>query len=143
MKALLSALGIVDSNPSTVVRFETLEVQPHLPYHVAFLVDVECLNDMIKCTVIDEGAATSVMSLACWKGLGSPVLQKSMTMLNEFDGCSFQLHGIILSLQDHLGGKIVAVEVEVVDVPQNYNLLLGQNWIYTMKAIISSVFQVM
>ena len=47
-KALLTALDMVDSNPSTTVRFETHEVQPHLYYHVAFLVHVECMNNTIK-----------------------------------------------------------------------------------------------
>ena len=34
------------------------------------------------------------------------------------------------------------VKVEVVDVPLDYNLLLGHKWIYAMKAIISSIFRV-
>ena len=41
---------------------------------------------IVKCTVIDEGAAASVMSLSYWKGLGSPELSKSVTMLTAFDG---------------------------------------------------------
>ena len=41
---------------------------------------------IIKRTVIDEGAAASMMSLSCWKGLGSPELSKSTTMLTDFDG---------------------------------------------------------
>ena len=67
---------MVDSHPSTMIRFETHEVQPHLHYHVAFLVHVECLNNMIKCTVVDEGTAASVISLDCWKGLFSPPIVK-------------------------------------------------------------------
>ena len=41
------------------------------------------------CTIIDEGAIASVMSLSCWKGLGSPELFQSATMLIAFDGRSF------------------------------------------------------
>ena len=59
----------------------------------------------IKRTVIDEGASASVMSLSCWKGLGSPELSKSMTMLTAFDGRSFRPHGILPSLKVCLGGK--------------------------------------
>ena len=40
----------------------------------------------VKRTVIDEGAAASVMYLSCWKGLGSLELSKSTTMLTTFDG---------------------------------------------------------
>ena len=65
------------------------------------------------------------MSLSCWKGLGSPELSQSATMLTAFDGRSFWLHRIIPSLKVQLGGKTIAIEVEVVDVPLDYNLLLG------------------
>ena len=60
--------------------------------------------------MIDEGAAASVISLACWKGLGSPELSKSTTMLTTFDGRSFHPHDILPSLKVHLGGKNVAIE---------------------------------
>ena len=72
---------------------------------MSLLVHVECINMIVKCIVIDEGAAASVMSLSCWKGLGSPELSKSMTMLTAFDGRSFRLHGILPSLKFCLGGK--------------------------------------
>ena len=81
----------------------------------------------VKHTVINEGAAASMMSLSCWKGLGSPELSKLVTMLIMFDGRSFRPHGILPSLKVHLGGKNVAIEVEVVDAPLDYNLLLGRN----------------
>ena len=96
----------------------------------------------IKCIVIDEGASAFVMSLSGWKGSGSPKLSQSATMLIAFDGRSFQLHGILPSLKFHLGGKTVAVEVEMVDAPLNYNLLLGRNLMYIMQAIAYSLFRV-
>ena len=34
------------------------------------------------------------------------------------------------------------IEVEVVDVPLDYNLLLGRNWMYSMEALASSLFRV-
>ena len=60
-KALLYALGVSDDNSSTMIKFETMGVQPYLPYYVSLLIHVECLNKTIKCTVIDEGTATSIM----------------------------------------------------------------------------------
>ena len=90
--------------------------------------------------MIDEGAAASMMSLVCWKGLGSSELSKSTTMLTVLDGRSFWLHNILPSLKVHLGGKTIAIEVEVVDAPLYYNLLLVQNWMYSMQAIASSLF---
>ena len=73
-KALLSTLGVSDDSSFSIIKFETMGVQPHLPYYVSLLIHVECLKNTIVCTIIDEGDATSVMSLSCWKGLGSPKL---------------------------------------------------------------------
>ena len=141
-KDLLSALGVNGDDSSSVIKFETAGHQPRLPYYVSLLVHVECLNMIIKRTVIDEGTAASVMSLSCWKGLGSPELSKSTTMLTAFDGRSFRPHGILPSLKVRLGGKTIAIEVEVVDAPLDYNLLLGRNRMYSMQAIVSSLFHV-
>jgi hypothetical protein len=80
------------------------------------------------------------MSLIYWKSLGSPTLSQSPTMLTNFDGRSFHPHGILPAFPVQLGGKMVEVDVEVVDVPLDYNLLLGRNWTYAMTAVVSSVF---
>jgi hypothetical protein len=40
-----------------------------------------------------------------------------------------------------LGGKIVTVDVKVVDAPLDYNLLLGRTWFYAMTVIASLVFR--
>jgi hypothetical protein len=42
-----------------------------------------------------------------------------------------------------LGGKIVCVEVEVVDASLDYNLLLGRSWTYAMQVVVATVFQVL
>ena len=85
-KALLSALRVNDDNSSSMVKFETIGLQPRFPYYVSLFIHIECLNMTVKCTVIDEGATASMMSLSCWKGLGSPELSKLATMLTAFDG---------------------------------------------------------
>ena len=54
--------------------------------------------------VLDEGASTSVLSLTCWKALGSPELVTSPTTLKDFDEWGFQPHGIISALAVELGG---------------------------------------
>jgi hypothetical protein len=46
-------------------------------------------------------------------------------MLTTFDDHSFHLHSILPAFLVQLGGKMVEVDVEVVDVPLDYNLLLG------------------
>jgi hypothetical protein len=81
------------------------------------------------------------MSLACWKDLKSPTLNKSPTMLHAFDGRGFHPHGLLQSVPIQLGCKIVTIDVEVVDAPLDYNLLLGRSWFYAMTVVASSVFQ--
>ena len=63
-------------------------------------------------------------------------------MMTSFDGNSFRPHDILPSLKVQLGGKTIVIKVEVVDAPLDYNLLLGQNWMYSMQAVSSSLFQV-
>ena len=63
-------------------------------------------------------------------------------MLTAFDEILFSPHGILPSLKVCLGGKTVAIEVEVVDAALDYNLLLGRNWMYSMQAVASSLFRI-
>jgi hypothetical protein len=107
---------------------------------VAFQIHVDYSKYTIKRAVFYEGVATCVMSLVFWKALGSPTLSKSSNMLTSFDSHCFFPHGILPSFLVQLGGKMVEVEVEVVDVPLYYNLFLGRNWTYAMIIVVSSIF---
>jgi hypothetical protein len=139
--AFLFALGALDPSGSKVIKFDVTDVKPCLPYHVAFQIHVGYSKYTIKRVVVDEGTATCVMSLICWKALDSLTLSKSLNMLTSFDGHSFHPHGILPTFLVQLGGKTVEVEVEVVDAPLDYNLLLGHNWTYSMISLyhLSSV----
>ena len=96
---MLSDLGVNDDNSSSIIKFETMGIQPRLPYYVSLLIHVQCLNMTFKHFVIDEGVAASVMYLSCYKGLGSLELSQSATMLTSFDGRSFWPHDILPSLE--------------------------------------------
>ena len=69
------------------------------------------------------------------------MLTASQTVLKEFDGHLFTPHGILATFPIELGGKIVIVEVEVVNVPLDYNLLLRCSWFYPMRAVTSTVYR--
>ena len=60
--------------------------------------------------------------------------------LKAFDRWGFQPHGFISALAVELGGKIISIQVEVVDAPLEYNLLLGSNWFYAITIVTSTVF---
>ena len=67
--------------------------------------------------MVDEGASMCVMSMSCWNYLGFPKLVPSNTFLTSFDGRSFHPHGILPAFEINLAGKVVFVEVEVIDAP--------------------------
>ena len=112
-----------------------------LPHKLAFQIITKVVGKKVFRTVLDEGASTLVLSLSCWKAIGSPELVTSPTTLKSFDGQGFQPHGLISALAVELGGKTVSIHVEVVDALLDYNLLLGGNWFYTMTVVASTVFQ--
>ena len=121
---LLSILGVQDPNKSNTISFST-QGKPQLPPHVPIQIHVSYKGVNIRRMVVDEGASTCVMSLSCWKGLGSPEIVPSQSMLKSFDGHVFKPHRIVPMFPVMLGGKTVTIEVEVVDAPIDYNLLLG------------------
>jgi hypothetical protein len=77
--------------------------------------------------VVEKGTVKCVMSLVCWKAIGKLILSSSPTLLSSFDGHSFKPHGIIPYFLVNLGGKIMCIEVEVVDAPLDYKFLLGRS----------------
>ena len=85
-QALLSAIGGIDPMDSNLVAFNHKGYDPQLPAQLAFLIQVKALNRTVHRTIIDEGASTCLMSMSCWKDLGSPPLSKSSTTLKAFDG---------------------------------------------------------
>jgi hypothetical protein len=85
-RILLATIGAFDPESSNNLTFNLDDHQPRLSHQLAFQIDVVFHNQQIHRTILDEGASTCVMSLACWKGLKSPALNKSPMMLRTFDG---------------------------------------------------------
>jgi hypothetical protein len=98
------------------------------------------MNVTIKCIFIDEGTSKSIMSLSCWKSIGSSSLSLSMTILTAFNGHLFRPHGIVPAFLVQLGENTMEVEVKVVDVILEYNVLVGHNFTYYMTLVVSSIF---
>ena len=146
-KALLTSLGCTKTCNLGTIMLDTTGLKPHLPYHVAFQIVVvhptKTSTQNIFHMALNEGVSTCIMSLACWKAIGQPVLYPSPNLLTSFDGHSFRPHGIIPSFSMNLGGKNVCVKLEVFDAPLNYNLLLGMIWTYAMHAVATIIFWVL
>jgi hypothetical protein len=58
-----------------------------------------------------------VMSLTCWKAIGSPSLNESQNTLKAFNGSGFKPYNVLPLFPITLEGKTVQVEVEVFDAP--------------------------
>jgi hypothetical protein len=140
-KALLKAIGGIDPTDMNLIIFDLEDHIPRFPPQLAFQIQVIVSDKNIFRTVIDEGASTYVMSLTCWKAIGSPSLNESQNTLKAFNDSSFNPYGVP-SLPITLEGKTVQVEEEVFDAPLDYNLLLGRSWIDSMHAIVSTLFRV-
>ena len=85
-KNLLIALGYLDSDNTNLIHFNVENYKPRLPHKLAFQIISKVVGKKVFRTVLDEGALTSVLSLTCWKALGSPELVTSPTTLKSFDG---------------------------------------------------------
>ena len=107
------------------------------------MLTIGCLCKNICQTILDEGLATCIMSLSCWQALGSPTLISSPIVLKAFDGHVFKTHGILTALPIEIGGKIISIDAEVIDVALDYNLLLGSTWFYVMKVVASTIFRLL
>jgi len=64
-KALLKAIGGIDPMDTNLIIFYLEDHIPRLPPQLAFQIQVLISNKNICRTVIDEGASTCVMSIAC------------------------------------------------------------------------------
>jgi hypothetical protein len=146
-KALLTTLGSIETCNMGTIMLYTTDLKPRLPYHIAFQIVVahptKTFTRNIFCTMVDEGASTCVMLLACWKAIGQTALSPSPTLLTAFDIRSFRPHGIVPSFPMKLGGKTMCVKVEEFDASLDYSLLLGWSWNYSMQVVVSIVFRVL
>jgi hypothetical protein len=115
---------------------------PRLPAHVPFQITVQVRGQDIPQTLIDEGASVSILSFVAWYTLGCPQLAPVTHSLLAFNRGTSQPLGILPQFPVTLGGKIVFIDVMVVQDPLDFSLLLGRDYVYAMKAIVSTLFRV-
>jgi hypothetical protein len=142
-RTLLSIIGAMDQEESKLIMFNLDYFKERIYHNLAIQIEVLVGGKNIHPTILDKGASTCVMSLPCWRALSSPNITQSPTTLKEFDGCGFKPYKLLQYFVVTLKGKTVLVNIEVVDVPLNYDLLLVRTWFYVMIAITSSVFRIL
>jgi hypothetical protein len=115
---------------------------PRLPSYIPFQITVQvCGRDVTK-TLIDEGSSVSILSSIAWNALGCPSLASVTQNLLAFNRRTSQPLGTLPQFLVTLGGKTVFIDVMVVQDPLDFSLLLGRDYVYAMKAIVSTLFRV-
>ena len=104
-KNLLTTLGAMDPKNINIITFKLDDFKTIFSHQLAFQIATKIAGKTIHCTVLDEGASTSVMSLSCWKAIGSPEINHSPTTLKDFDVRGFQPYGLLPTIHVELGGK--------------------------------------
>ena len=89
-KALLKYIGGIDPTDMNLIIFDLEDHIPRLPHQLAFQIQVIIYDKNICRTIIDESASKCVMSITCWKSIGSPPLTKYHNTLKSFNGSSFK-----------------------------------------------------
>jgi hypothetical protein len=136
-----SPIGSPPSNEAIHFDWDVL-TGPRLPSYIPFQITVQvCGRDVTK-TLIDEGSSVSILSSIAWKDLGCPPLASVMQNLLAFNRRTSQPLGTLPQFPVTLGGKTVFIDVMVVQDPLDFSLLLGQDYVYSMKDIVSTLFRV-
>ena len=124
-KNLLIVLGALEPDNTNVIHFNVKKYKSRIPHKLTFQIIMKVVGKKVFRTLLDEGASTSVLSLSCWKAIGSPELVTSPTTLKSFDGRGFHPHGLITSLSVELGGKNVSIQVGGCNLTGHLLLPLG------------------
>ena len=94
-------------------------------------------------TIVDEGASVSILSSTAWKAICSSFLVPDTDQILDFNLRPTTPLGIRPQLPITLEGKTVSIDVMVVQDPLDFNMLLGHDNVYTMRFLVSTLFQVM
>jgi hypothetical protein len=142
-KSLFSTLGAFDPIDTRLIAFDLDCGEPRLPTLVAFQIPVKIWNITVHRCIIDEGVFTCIMSKTVWQKLGSSELIPSTITLRAYDGQRSSPEGLFQNVPIELRGKIILIDIEVIDALLDYNILFGRSYMYSMKVVASFVFLTM
>jgi hypothetical protein len=135
----LSPVGPPPSNEAIHFDWGVL-TRPRLPSHIHFQITVQVCGQDVPQTPIDEGASISILSSFSWQALRCPPLVLITQNLLSFNRRTSQPIGTLPQFLVTLGGKTVFIDVMVVQDTLDFSLLLGQDYVYAMKVIVSTLF---
>jgi hypothetical protein len=94
-------------------------------------------GNSISKMLIDGGAAVLRLQEA-WKG-GRRVVKTNLT-LNGMGGNPMEARGVV-SIELTVGSKSLATAFFIIEVQDNYSVILGRDWIHTNRCISSTLHQ--
>jgi hypothetical protein len=136
--------SLVETPPSneTILFNWGVLTGPRLPSHIPFQITVQFCGWDVPQTLIDEGAPVSILYSFAWKALGCPHYSPATHNLLAFNRRTSQPLGTLPQFPVTLGGKTVFIDVMVVQDPLYFYLLFRRDYVYAMKAIVSTLFHV-
>ena len=63
--------------------------------------------------------------------------------IHAYDGHHSHLKGILINVGVNLVGRLVIIDIKVVDAPLDYKILQSHSYMYSMKAIALTIFHLM
>ena len=125
------------SPSSEVISFDWSNLTKyHLHSSVPFHIFVQVTTRRMLRTIVDEGASVSILSSTAWKDLGFPQLVPATDQIMAFNRRPTAPLGILPHLPITLGGKIVCIDVIVVQGPLYFNILLGHDYVYDLNILL-------
>ena len=100
---MLLELGTIDLDTSNTITFNLKHFKSMLSHQLAFQIATKVCGKKFHRSVLDEDTSTSVMSLSCWRFIGSLEFNHSPTTLKYFDGHVFQPYGCCHIFSTKLG----------------------------------------
>jgi len=79
------------------------------------------------------------MATSVWKKLGSPDLSPFTITLHAWDGHPSQPLVLYRNFTVIVAGNTVSIDIEVIDAPLDYNILLGHSYTYAMSVVTYAV----
>lgn len=100
-------------------------IEPCIPLFIPFQIIFKVGSADIYQSILYEGAFISILSSNASKSLGSPKHMSTTNKLLTFDRRPSEPLGILPHMPISLGEKIICIDVMVVQVPMDFNLIIG------------------
>ncbi|XP_056855819.1 uncharacterized protein LOC130505235 [Raphanus sativus] len=112
------------------------------PHHDALVISLTIANCLVKRILVNNGSSSNLIFYLAFADLGlePTALTRKATPLVGLSGEVKQTLGEVL-LPVYAEGVNQATKFLVVDCPSSYNVILGRPWIHDMRAVPSTLHQ--